>query len=188
MMKKLIAALMIAVLALTGAGFAGNVAGSDWYMQALDTTEYPYHAFIDVNGDGVPLLIVSTTQEAFIGDEDRAILYACAEDGPKQVMEIGGNGGEKFYCNAEEHTLTHYYRFSGEGHMEVYNVVGDELALVTRVDSYGPFHAPEAYDNQESVYLQDGETIDEATSAALWDLYANDADEVAYEAANGLKD
>ena len=182
-MKKWIVWLLVAALSLCCAALA-EADGDDWTGQVLTDealmAEYPYRALVDVNGDGAPVLIISTTGDAFIGAEDRAILYVCADGAPKQVMEIGGGGGEMFYCNAEEHTLTHFYRLSGEGHIEVYRIDGDALEPVTTADTYSPFHAPEDGDNEESVYLQDGAAIDEAASVALWAKYAGEADAISY--------
>ena len=48
-------------------------ADSDWYMDILADAnmiaEYPYHAFVDINGNGVPVLLISTTQNSFITAE-----------------------------------------------------------------------------------------------------------------------
>lgn len=182
MFRKLMSLTLAALLALTAAAFAEDV-GNDWYTQVLAdealAAEYPYCALLDVNGDGAPLLALSTTGNAFIGAEDRAVLYAWAGEA-RQVMAIGGNAGEKLYCNPGEHTLTYYYRYSGEGHLEVYRVNAGALELLTKLDDYAPFHAPEDGDNREHVRLQDGAPIDEAISDALWALYANDADAVIY--------
>ena len=161
---------------------------SDWYMQVLTdpavTAEYPYCAFVDLNGDGNPALIVSTTEDSFIGDEDHAILYLDA-DGARQAMEIGGNAGEVFYANLDEHTLTHYSRMAGEGHLAVYSVSGGELTPVTTLDYYAQHHAPTQPDNEDPVYLQDNNPIDETTYDALKDKYAKDGDAISYAPAPG---
>ena len=53
---------------------AAKGADSDWYMEALTDAamkeKYPFHCFADVNGDGVPVLFMSSTEDSFIGDED----------------------------------------------------------------------------------------------------------------------
>lgn len=180
MMKAL--AIVLALLCMTAASAAlaetmAEGADSDWYMNVLADenviAEYPYHAFIDLNGNGVPVLIISTTQESFIGDEDRAVVYLYCEGEPKQVMEVGGAAGDVFYCNLDEHTLTHYYRFSGEAHIEIYHAVDGALELVTTVDSYGPGHGPDG-SNEETVYMQDGAPITEEEANELWGVYATD--------------
>lgn len=159
-------------------------ADSDWYMNVLADPElsrqFPYHAFADVNGDGVPVLIVSTTESAFIGAEDQARVYVYSEGEPKQVMELGQAGGEKLYCNPDSHTLTHYSRLSGEGHLEVYRVKGGALEPVTTVDNYGPNHSPNG-NNAEAIYLQDGNDITEEAFDALYGQYAGDDEEITYE-------
>lgn len=185
MMKKLLALLTILALALTGAALA-EADGNAMYSRILADeglrAEYPYCAFIDVNGDGAPVLVLSTTREAFIGAEDRAIVYAGSNDG-KQVMELGGAGGEKLYLSADEHTLTHFSRLSGEGHLEVFRLNGDALEPVTQIDHYGPHHAPDV-DNAAEIYRQDGAEIDEATFSALWEKYASEDDAVTYAPLN----
>ena len=159
-------------------------ADSDWYMNVLAdpqlSGQFPYHAFADVNGNGVPVLIVSTTESAFIGAEDQARVYVYAGGEPKQVMELGQAGGEKLYCNPDSHTLTHYSRLSGEGHLEVYSVKDGALELVTTVDNYAPNHGPNG-DNAEAIYLQDGKAITEAEFEALFCQYAGDDEEITYE-------
>ena len=201
MMNKMIAMLLAMLVALMGCAFAETTepaaamdgsgdaelaegADSDWYMAVLTdpeiTAAYPWHCFADVNGNGVPVLIVSTTEDDFIGAEDHARIYVYDAGAPKLVMEIGGNGGERLYCNGDAHTLTHFSRFSGEGHIEVYEVENGALVPVTRVDSYGPFHGPEG-DNADPVYYQDDAEISEAECTALFDRYAADEDVLTYE-------
>ena len=160
-------------------------ADSDWYMKILTdeavTTAYPYRAFVDINGNGVPVLVLSTTQDSFISAEDRAVVYVYDQGAPKKVLEVGGQGGDTLYANLDAHTLTHYYRFSGEEHIEVYRVENGALALVTKVDCYQPHHAPDA-DNAEPVYLQDGAAITEEAAHELCALYATD-NAISYEPA-----
>jgi hypothetical protein len=98
---------------------------------------------------------------------------------PKTVKEIGGAVGEKFICNTAEHTVTWYHRLSGESHIEVYSLKDGEPELITAADSYGPHHYPEK-DNAEELYLRDGKEISKEELDALWDKYANEADEVTY--------
>ena len=152
-------------------------ADSDWYMDILADesvlAEYPYHAFLDVNGNGVPVLIISTTEDKFIGAEDKAIVYLYSEGAPKQVMEVGGAGGDVFYCNLDEHALAHYSRLSGEEHIAVCHVNGDALEPVIQADYYAAHHAPDV-DNDEALYYLDGEAVDEAAYREVSDLYALD--------------
>ena len=158
-------------------------ADSDWYMKALNDAslreQYPYHAFVDVNGDGVPVLFLSSTEKAFIGGEDKACMMVYDNNQPKTVKEIGGAGGEKFYCSTEGHTITWYSRLSGEGHIEVYELKDGALNKITDAATYSPHHHPEK-DNAEQLYLQDGKEITEEESNALWEKYAADADEISY--------
>ena len=160
-------------------------AGSDWYMKVLTdeaiTAEFPCRAFVDVNGDGVPALFVATTDKAFIGDADRARLYLCRDGEAELAMEIGGGAGDEFFCNPQDHTITHYSRMSGERHIEVYTVENGALAKQLTADSYAPHHYPEA-DTEEGVYLRNGEKITEAECDALFDQYVTEENMVACEA------
>ena len=159
-------------------------ADSDWYMVILADPElsaqFPYHSFLDVNGDGVPVLIVSTTEESFIGDEDRANVYVYSAGEPKKVMEAGGNAGEKFFCNADEHTLTYYWRLSGEEHIEVYSAKDGELTLITKLDRYAQNHGPKGGDDE--TWFQDEQEIDAEAGETLFTRYADEGDVVTYEA------
>ena len=158
-------------------------ADSDWYMEALTDAalkeKYPFHCFADVNGDGVPVLFMSSTEDSFIGDEDRACMIVYDNGSPKIVKEIGGNGGERFYCSPEEHTVTWYSRLSGEGHFEVYRVSDGSLEIITTVDSYGPHHYPQK-DSTEKLSFQDGKEISEKESDALWEKYTSESEQVTY--------
>lgn len=181
-MKKIITLILIALISLMDVGSLaeGRIAegaDSDWYMNVLADeniiAEYPYHAFIDLNGNGVPVLIISTTENDFITDEDKAIAYVYAKGEAKAVLEVGGGGGDRFYANLDERTLTHWSRLSGEAHIEVYHVENDVLMPVTKVDYYAPHHNPEQ-DSDKALWFQDGKAISEADGQAVFDLYALD--------------
>lgn len=162
---------------------AAKGADSDWYMEALTDAalkeKYPFHCFADVNGDGVPVLFMSSTEDSFIGDEDRACMIIYDSGSPKIVKEIGGNGGERFYCDPEEHTVTWFSRMSGEGHFEVYRAADGKLELLTKADSYGPHHYPEK-DSADHLFFQDGKEISEKDSDALWEKYTSESNEISY--------
>ena len=182
-MKKILTLILAMLFAMTAMSAAVAEAGmaegadSDWYMDVLAdravVAEYPYRAFVDVNGDGVPVLLVSTTREAFITAEDKAVVYLYDKGAAKPVMEAGGAGGDIFYANLDERTLTHFSRLSGEGHYEVYRVAEGALELVTKLDTYQPFHGPEG-DNAEARYFQDDQAITGEAADALIGLYATD--------------
>ncbi|MGX8688397.1 MAG: hypothetical protein ACSW8K_11435 [bacterium] len=163
---------------------AAEDAGNDWYVEYLSDDsvkeQYPFCKYVDVNGDGVPVLFLSTTEEAFIGDDNKACMVVCRDGKAEVVKEIGTPGGEKFYCDPEEHTVTCFSRLSGERHLEVFSVKDGNLETVTTVDYYGAHHYPEE-DNAEIICLQDGEEISEEDFNAVWDRYAADANEVTYE-------
>lgn len=158
-------------------------ADSDWYMKALDDAamkeQYPYHCFVDVNGNGVPVLFLSSTEKSFIGAEDKACMIVYDAGSPKTVKEIGKAGGEKFFCDTDAHTVTWYHRLSGESHIEVYQLKDGSLETITTADSYSPHHYP-GKDNQEQLFFQDGKEVSEEENKALWEKYANEKDEISY--------
>ena len=125
------------------------------------------------------VLFLSTTEKAFIGDGDMACMVVCKDGKAEVVKEIGNAGGEKFYCDTEEHTVTWFSRLSGEGHIEVYNVKDGTLEKITSADHYAAHHYPEK-DNADTIYLLDGEEVSEADFNEVWDKYASDANEVTY--------
>ena len=157
-------------------------ADSDWYMDVLIDADlmakYPHYAFVDVNDNGVPALFITTTADAFLTEADHGLLFIYSKGDAKQVMEFGGAGGDKFYCNAETHTLTHYSRLSGEQHIEVFRVEDGELKPVTAVDAYTPNHGPAGRD--AALCLQDGQEITEEAGDALFEQYANEDEVVTY--------
>ena len=61
---------------------------------------------MDVNGDGVPVLFLSTTEEAFISGQDQACMVVFRDGKAEVVKEIGNAGGNKIYCDTGEHTVT----------------------------------------------------------------------------------
>jgi|GEM_PF-1431502 len=196
MLKKWIAVLLSLMLismtfALAGSAEPSNAeeemaegADSDWYMEILDDPEiageFPYHCFADVNGDGVPVLIVSSTEEAFIGAEDHANVYLYRDGGAELVLSVGGAGGDKFFCNAGSHTLTHYSRLSGEEHIEVCEVKDGALTPIMKVDRYAPNHGP-AENAEADTFFRDDAEISAEEGEALFAQYADDGEAVCYE-------
>ena len=158
-------------------------ADGDWYMEALTDAalkeKYPFHCFADVNGDGVPVLFMSSTEDSFIGDGNWACMIIEDNGSPKIVKEIGGKGGERFYCNPAEHTVTWFSRMSGEGHFEVYRVTDGSLEIITTSDYYSPHHYPQK-DSAETLCFQDGKEISEKEADALWKKYTSESDQVTY--------
>ncbi len=177
----LLCTLLFCLLAACGEIMAPG-ADTDWYMNVLDDdaikADFSNYAFKDINGNGVPLLFVSTTEEAFIGDEDTCRVYAYANGDPKLMKEIGGAAGEKFFVNEKEHTVTYYYRMSGESHIEVFTSKDGEWDMLLNADYYAQNHGPEEHDG--NLYKENGNEITEERYNELMDLYANDADVVTY--------
>ncbi len=114
--------------------------GSDWLREYLSDDsvkeKYPCCRSVDVNRDGVPVLLLSTTEEAFISDQDQACMVVFRDGKAEVVKEIGNAGGDKFYCDTGEHTVTWYSRLSGERHIEVYTVKDGNLEKAASADYY----------------------------------------------------
>ena len=182
-MKKILTltlAILFALAAMTASLAEAEMAegaDSDWYMDILADwymlADFPYHALVDINDNGVPVLLISTTGDSFITMDDRAFVYLYENGAPKEVLEVGGGGGDVFYANMEAHTLTHFSRISGESHIEVYHPVNGALELVTKLDTYEPHHSPDV-DNAETIFYQDGQTVSEEAANELIGLYATD--------------
>lgn len=195
MTRKWLALLLAALLALTACAWAEETddpgeeaemaegADSDWYMAVLIdpeiTGEYPYHCFVDVNENGVPALFVTTTGSAFLGEEDRGQLYLYKDGEAALALTFGGGSGEKFYCNADTHTLTHYTRMSGEAHIEVCEAKDGALTPVLKADRYEANHGP-AENAEGETFFQDDQEISAEEGEALFALYASDAEEISY--------
>jgi hypothetical protein len=141
---------------------------------------YPCCRSVDVNGDGVPVLFLSTTEEAFISDQDQACMVVFRDGKAEVVKEVGNAGGDKFYCDTDEHTVTLYSRLSGERHLEVYSVKDGNLEMTASADCYGEHRYPEN-DNEDKICLLDGEEVSEEDFNKVWDQYAADANEVTCE-------
>ena len=163
-----------------------DAAVSDWYMEALTdpalVQKYSYYKFVDLNGDGVPFLFLSTTEKSFIGGEDYACMIALIEGRPQVLKEIGGAGGESFYCDTQNHTLTYFSRLSGEGHLEVYQLPDGRLNKIESLDNYGPMHDPESNgENKEIVHRINGKDVSEEEYNAAWEKYASEKDIITYD-------
>lgn len=162
-----------------------EAADSDWYNKALTdpdlTSQYSYYKMIDVNKDGVPVLIMSTTDQSFIGDEDRACLIVNSDGEPKIVKEIGGNAGECFYYNPGEQYITYFSRLAGEGHYAVCQVKDGELNVVKTLDYYAPHHNPDE-DSDKAINRIDGVDVSEGVFENATKEYAKEEFAVTYEA------
>ena len=191
MLKRWIALMLAVLLMMSTLAVAETAepemaegADSDWYMEILADPElsarFPYHSFLDVNGDGVPVLIICTTDGSFISDEDYANVYVYSDGAAKLVMEAGGRAGEKFLCNADEHTLTYYWRLSGEEHIEVYSAKDGALTLITKADRYAQNHGPKGGDAE--TWFQDEQEIDAEAGEELFIHYVGEGEDATYEA------
>lgn len=187
MRRRSIAVLIAGVMAagcLAGCGGSAG-AGGDWYKETLSDPaavgEYKYYRTLDVNQDGVPELFLSTTDQAFITDEDKACLMVYEDGAPKTVKEIGGVAGEIFYFNEQEKALTYFSRLSGESHMEICELKDGALNVTKQVDYYAPHHGMET-DSDEMTYRVDGADVSEEEYNEIWDTYAGETHEVTYEA------
>ena len=156
---------------------------SDWHKRVLNNqatkNQYSFHQLKDINGDNIPELFLSTTEEDFIGEEDKACIMAYVDGDAKTLMEIGGNAGEKFFVNEEQHTLTHYSRGSGESHLEVFTLDGGALTPAGTADYYAAYHDPNEESEEEHCYL-DGEKVSRDDISSYYALNTDDSMVITY--------
>ena len=160
----------------------GDVGG--WYDQVLadpgTKEDYAAYRLIDIDQDGVEELFLSTTEDSFISDIDKACVLAQTGEDITYLLEIGASAGDAFFYSEAEKALTWYYRSSGERHLEVYQLKDGALDKIATADIYDPNHHPEK-ENKETVYLVNGEEVSEKECTAFWDKYALDEYAVSYE-------
>ena len=196
MMKKMMifGMALAAGLALAACGAAGRggsegtkktaisseitteAAGDDWYMGILSdkgmADKYPYYRLLDVNLDGVPELFLSTTEDDFIGGEDKAAMIALIDGKPQTLQEIGGEGGEFWVYNQSDATLSYYSRLSGEGHIVLYSLKDTGLSEISSADYYAPHHYSEK-DNAKELYFIDNKEVSKKEGESYFEQYGN---------------
>ncbi len=162
-----------------------EIPDEEWIKDILDDasikSNYPYWRLIDINQDGVSEMILSTTEESFISDMDKACLIANVDGEGMILLEIGESAGDTFYYSPDEKALTWYYRSSGEKHIEAYQLKNGELEEIGTADIYDQHHYPQG-DNAETVYLLDGKEASEEECTEFWNKYAPEDGAVTYEA------
>ncbi len=197
--KKMMLTLMSGILTLgmlTGCsgGSAGEkdsgktgqeIPDEKWVKEILNDasikSNYPYWRLIDIDQDGGSEMILSTTEESFITEMDKACLIANVDGEGMILLEIGESAGDTFYYSPDEKALTWYYRSSGEKHIEAYQLKNGELEEIGTADIYDQHHYPEG-DNAETVYLLDGKEVSEEECTEFWNKYAPEDGAVTYEA------
>ena len=159
-------------------------ADENWYQAVLDEQasngDYQYYALHDINLDGTDELFLSTTEDHFIGDDQRACVMAFVDGQPKVLQEIGGNAGEYWVVNQSDATLTYFSRLSGEGHLVLSKLENGELVQVSTADSYGPHHYTEK-DNDEQIFFIDGKEASQEDYDSYFEQYGNQAGAVTYQ-------
>ena len=162
-----------------------NFTDDDWYQVVLrdqaTKDQYSFHQLKDINGDDVSELFLSTTEADFIGDEDKACIMAYVDGEAKTLMEIGGNAGEKFFVNENQHTLVHYSRGSGESHLEIFTLDEGELTPAETADYYAGYHDPNE-EAAEKHYYFNGEKVSEDILNSFYELNADDSMVITYVA------
>ena len=170
---------------ITAEATTENLAGSDWYQGILTDQatkdQYTFYQLKDINGDDVPELFLSTTESDFITDEDKACVMAYVDGEAKTLIVIGGNAGEKFFVNENQHTLAHYSRGSGESHLEIFTLDGGELTPAGTADYYTAYHDPNEESAEKHYYL-DGEKVSEDDLNSYYTLNADDSMVITYVA------
>ncbi len=161
-----------------------EAAAEDWYKTVLEDEatkkEYPYYALVDIDLDGQDELFLSTTEEHFIGDDQKACVMTYYEGEVKTLQEIGGAAGEYWIYGQSDATLSYFSRMSGESHIVLEKLENGELKEISTADYYGPHHYTEE-DNAEAVYLIDGEKVSTEDGESYYEQYGNDAGALTYE-------
>lgn len=161
-----------------------EAAAEDWYKTVLEDEatkkDYPFYALLDINQDGQDELFLSTTEDHFIGDEQKACLMAYDQGEVKTLQEIGGAGGEYWIYSQSDAVLSYFSRLSGESHIVLEKLENGELKEVSKADYYGPHHYAEE-DNEEALYIIDGEKVSTEDGESYWEQYGNDAGALTYE-------
>lgn len=159
-------------------------APADWYKAVIDDEavkkDYPFYRLLDINGDGVDELFVSSTENSFIGAEDQAALYAYVNGEPKEIKKIGGAGGEVFAFNQAEKLFFYYSRLSGEEHVVQYTFENGELKEVQTADEYDQNHDPNEEGNTEDTYYLGGKKVAETEFEPFWNLYDDASEKLTY--------
>ena len=159
---------------------------ANWYQAVLDdesvTKEYPYYYLADIDQDGTDELFLSSTENAFIGADDKAKMMADVDGKATDVKELGGAGGESLKYDASDKSLFYWSRLSGEEHLIKYTYENGKLTEVQTADRYGENHDPnEDGKNVEDTYYVDGKKVTEdEAEAAIWDQYDDKATAITY--------
>ena len=167
----------------TAAETATEAAGDNWYESILAdtavTADYPYYRLLDINGDGIDELFLSSTEKAFIGAEDKAKLMASVNGEAVTLKEIGGAGGESFSYDASDRSLFYFSRLSGEEHIVKYELKDGRLSEMQTADKYDENHDPQGGNTEDTYYLN-GRKVTEAEGDVLWNQYDDRAQAVTY--------
>ncbi len=201
MKKRLFAGLAVGIMAIAMVGCSGQkaaepaggeaeattqveAAAEDWYKTVLEDentkAQYPFYAHLDVNLDGTDELFLSTTEEGFIGDDQKACVMAFDQGEAKVLQEIGGNAGEYWVYGESDATLAYFSRMAGEGHIVLYKLDGGALQEIGTADHYSPHHYTEK-DNAEELYMIDGKEVSQEEGESYFEQYGNSAGAVTFE-------
>ena len=187
--------LALSIFMLAGCGGSDDSSSDDadkdkeatsWYQAVLDdesvTKDYPFYYLADIDQDGTEELFLSSTENSFIGAEDKAKMMADVDGKATDIKKIGGAGGEAFKYDASDKALFYWSRLSGEEHLIKYTFEKGKLKEVQTADKYGENHDPnEDGKNVEDTYYVDGKKVTEdEAEAAIWDQYDDKATAVTY--------
>ena len=168
-----------------------TTAAGNWYDSVLADesvkAEYPYYRLLDIDQDDMDELFLSSTENAFVGAEDRAKLMADVDGGSGYAEGDRGAGGGSFSYNETDKALFYFSRLSGEEHIVKYALKNGDLIEQQNADEYDAGHDPETGDNPDDTYYLDGKKVTEAEADALWDEFDDQAKAVTYST-DGLGD
>jgi len=207
MKKRLFTGLAVGIMAIAMVGCSGQKAAEpakgeaevttqaeaatqaeevaeDWYKTVLEDestkAQYPYYALADINLDGTDELFLSTTEEGFIGDDQKACVMAYDNGEVKTLQEIGGAAGDYWVYGQSDATLAHFSRMAGEGHIVLYNLENGELKEIGTADYYGPHHYSEK-DNAEDLYMVDGKEVSREEGEGYFEQYGSKDGAITFE-------
>ena len=193
MIKKVCAGLAVGMMTLVMVACSGQKAAEptteaaaqeNWYESVLEDentkAEYPYYRLLDINQDGTEELFLSTTEDGFIGDDQKACLMAFDQGEVKTLQEIGGAGGDYWVYGQSDATLAHFSRMAGEGHIVLQQLKDGALTEIGTADYYGPHHYTEK-DNAEELYMIDGKEVSQEEGESYFEQYGSRAGAITFE-------
>ena len=152
-----------------GIKIQGDADTSAWYEEVLSDNslvleyggesyaiaDYDYYALIDLAGDGNPELVLSTTEDAFLTVDDKAVMLAKNGEHIGIIGVYNFGGGCSLYCDKEQRKLGWFTRLSGQSNSFVYSLQDGQLQEEETLDFYEAYHDPNqsGLNEEEAAYV-----------------------------------